>query len=216
MLSTLLDFFFPPRCPNCSSYVEQRGGFCPACAQRLIGLRSIARTPEAAECLAGIWALGHYREGVRDLLRALKYQKRRSVLPDFETLLEEGETVLAQLPRPLTAVAVPLSRERAQERGFNQTEEIFASWLGKHSIELVPALVRTRATAPLYDHTRTERRRELRGAFAPAENLDVTGLDILLVDDIMTTGATLIECARTLKRAGAHRIYALVLTSEHI
>ena len=178
MFSALIDFFFPPRCPNCSAYVERRGDFCPTCAARLIGLRSIARTSEAADCLAGIWTLGHYREGVRDLLRALKYQKRKYVLPDLQALLREGEEVLALLPRPLTAVAVPLSRARIQERGFNQTEEIFAPWLRAHDINLVPLLVRTRATAPLYDHTRAERRRELRGAFAVAAGADVAGRDI--------------------------------------
>ena len=216
MFDALLNFLFPPRCPICSSYVERRGGFCRACARRLIGVRVLARTPETARQLAGIWTLGHYREGVRDLLRALKYQQKKSALPHLHAMLAEGEEVLAQLPRPLTAVAVPLGRARQKARGFNQTEEIFASWLRAHDIALLPLLVRTRETAPLYEHTRAERQRELRGAFAVTEAMDVSGQDILLLDDIMTTGATLTECARTLKRAGARNVYAVALTSEHL
>ena len=77
-------------------------------------------------------------------------------------------------------------------------------------------LVRTRETAPLYERTRTERQRELRGAFALAVDADPAGRDVLLVDDIMTTGTTLTACAQVLKRAGARRVYAFVLASEHL
>ena len=216
MFRTFLNFLFPPRCPNCSAYVEHRGTFCAYCTSRLIGLHAIAFPRDARECLAGIWAFARYREGVRDLLRALKYQKKKSALPALHAILAVGEEALARLPRPLTAVPVPLAAERARTRGFNQADEIFAPWLRAHDIVLAALLVRTRETAPLYEHTREERRRELRGAFAVAAGADVRGRDILLVDDIMTTGTTLMECARVLKRAGARQIYAFVLASEHL
>ena len=203
MLSIIMEFIFPPRCPNCSAYVERRGTFCAPCMRRLVHVHALARPSDAAQDLDGVWAFAHYREAVRDLLRALKYQKQRSALPALHTLLVVGEDVLDDLPR-------------MRERGFNQAEEIFAPWLASHGIALRPLLVRTRETAPLYEHTRTERQRELRGAFALAADADAAGRDILLVDDIMTSGATLTECARTLKRAGAHRVYAFVLASEHL
>ena len=211
-----LNFLFPPRCPSCSTYVERRGIFCVACAQRLIGLHALACTGETQKYLDGIWAFAHYRTGVRDLLRTLKYRKQKSTLPALHMILTMGEEVLAPLPRPLVAVPVPLAPQRARERGFNQAEAIFAPWLAAHGIALRPLLVRTRETAPLYAHTRTERQRELRGAFAVAEGADVTARDVLLVDDIMTSGATLTECARILKRAGARHVYAFVLASEHL
>ena len=215
MFSIFLNFIFPPRCPNWSAYVEYRGAFCSDCASRFIGLHMLVRAGDAREALEGIWAFAHYREGVRDLLRALKYQKKKSALPALHTILKAGESTLAELPRPLTAVPVPLAPERARTRGFNQVEEIFAPWLAAHDITLAPLLVRTRETAPLYARTRTERRQELRGAFAVMEDMPAAGRDVLLVDDIMTTGTTLLECARTLKRAGAANVYALVLASEH-
>ena len=216
MLLTFLNFLFPPHCPNCSSYVERRGDFCVPCMRRLVHIHAIARSMENAEVLDGIWAFAHYREGVRNLLRALKYQRKKSALPALHTILAAGEEVLAQLPHPLTAVPIPLAPMRLRERGFNQVEEIFAPWLAAHDITLTPLLVRMRETAPLYARTRAERRQELRGAFAMAESAHAAGKDILLVDDIMTTGATLGTCARTLKRAGAHHIYAFVLASEHL
>ena len=215
MFSIFLDFIFPPRCPSCSAYVERRGAFCAACMRRLSMPHVLVRTAEMMAVLDGVWAFAHYREGVRDLLRGLKYQKRRSVLPALHSLLAAGDEFLAALPHPLVAVPVPLAPKRRKERGFNQSEEIFAPWLRVHGIPLARILVRTRETAPLYECTRTERQKELRGAFAVTEGADVTEKDILLVDDIMTTGATLTECARVLKRAGAQNVYAFVLASEH-
>lgn len=216
LFSMFLNFLFPPRCPNCRAYVERRGDFCAPCMRRLVHVHALVRPTEAADVLDGIWAFAHYREAVRDLLRALKYQKRKSALPPLHAVLQAGDGILAQLPHPIAAVPVPLAAERARTRGFNQAEEIFAPWLHAHDIALTALLIRTRATAPLYDHTRAERRRELRGAFAVTEGADVAGMDVLLVDDIMTTGATLTECARVLKRAGARRVYAFVLASEHL
>ena len=216
MFSALLNLFFPSRCPNCSAYVEDRGTFCAVCERRLVHVHALACPQEFLPYLDGIWAFAHYREGVRNLLRTLKYQRKKSALPALHKILAAGEAPLAQLPHPLTAAAVPLSPERLRTRGFNQVEEIFAPWLAAHDITLAPLLVRTRETAPLYARTRTERRQELCGAFAMAESAHAAGKDILLVDDIMTTGATLGTCARTLKRAGAHHIYAFVLASEHL
>ena len=211
-----LNFLFPPRCPSCSAYVERRGIFCAGCTQRLIGLHALACTGETQKYLDGIWAFAHYRAGVRDLLRTLKYRRQKSALPALHTILTMGEAALAPLPRPLVAVPVPLAPQRMRERGFNQAEEIFAPWLAAHGIALRPMLVRTRETAPLYERTRTERQRELRGAFALAVDADPAGRDVLLVDDIMTTGTTLTVCAQVLKRAGARRVYAFVLASEHL
>lgn len=216
LFSFLFDFLFPPRCPSCSVYVERRGSFCAACARQLIGLHTLTCTGETRTYLDGVWAFAHYRAGVRDLLRVLKYQKKCSVLPALHTILTMGAEVLTRIPHPIVAVPVPLAAERARLRGFNQAEEIFAPWLSAHGIALHPMLLRVRETAPLYEHTRTERRQELRGAFAVMEDMPVAGRDVLLVDDIMTTGATLTECARTLKRAGARHVYAFVLASEHL
>ena len=131
-------------------------------------------------------------------------------------MLAAGDEVFEQLPKPLIAVPVPLACERERLRGFNQVAEIFGPWLARHSVPLVPLLCRTRETAPLYERTRAERRKELRGAFSLCAEADIGGRDILLVDDIMTTGTTLEECARMLQHAGAGRVYAFVLASEHM
>ena len=91
---------------------------------------------DAREYLDGIWAFAQYREGVRDLLRALKYQKKREALPALHTILTVGAAVLTGLPHSLVAVPVPLAPQRVQDRGFNHAEAIFAPWLSSHGIAL--------------------------------------------------------------------------------
>lgn len=216
----LLSFLFPPHCPHCHAYVEERGDWCPACLAEIAhftvypGFGSVARA-----C-----SFGAYRGGLRDLIRGLKYQRRESALPYIETVLQfvaEGEqrAMAADFLRPgILAVPVPLARARQKERGFNQAERIFSGWLAEHGIEMQAVLARTRETRPMYGLGRHARRENLRGAFALADGVApgcIRGRRILLLDDILTTGATLEACAAVLHRAGAGEILGMVLASDH-
>ena len=102
MFSMFLNFLFPPRCPNCRAYVERRGDFCAPCMRRLVHVHALVRPTEAADVLDGIWAFAHYREAVRDLLRALKYQKRKSALPPLHAVLQAGDgfSHICRIPLP--------------------------------------------------------------------------------------------------------------------
>jgi len=113
------------------------------------------------------------------------------------------------------AVPVPLHKERYRERGFNQVELIFGDWLKGQGLPLERALVRTKRTGPLYKMRPAERRKSLKDAFSVAQDVDVSGKRILLLDDILTTGATLSACAAVLRHAGAERVDVLVFASDH-
>ena len=113
------------------------------------------------------------------------------------------------------AVPVPLHEARYRERGFNQVELIFGAWLEGQGLPLEQALVRTKQTGPLYRMRPSERRQSLKDAFSMARDADVSGKHILLLDDILTTGATLSACAAVLRRAGAARVDVLVFASDH-
>ena len=170
----------------------------PALSQRFIG---------------AVWALGIYRGGLRSLIHALKYRKKRSALPCIASFLQESSFVLPEGVD--VAVPVPLHEARYRQRGFNQVELIFGEWLSAHGIAMEQALVRTRKTEPLYKMARQERKKSLQGAFSLASGADVRGKHILLLDDILTTGATLSGCAAVLCQAGAERVDALVFASDH-
>ena len=218
MWETLLNFIFPPHCPLCHAYVEERGLWCPHCLQETLKLQRLPLKVPMQKAIAEAWAFGVYRGGLQSIIKALKYRGRRSTLPYIDTLLRAG-LADKQLHNILSgvdmAVAVPLYPAKEKQRGFNQAELIFKNFLQAADIPLTRQLVRLRATVSMYQLSEQERRQNLKNAFAVTAAKAVTGKNILLVDDILTTGATLHECAKVLKAAGAGTIYALVLASDH-
>jgi competence protein ComFC len=103
---------------------------------------------------------------------------------------------------------VPLHPARQRERGFNQAA-VLAEMLSAHmSIQMRPVLERIRFTTTQTAFDRAERMENLRDAFRLRKNGDVRELRVLLIDDVLTTGSTLSECARILKHAGARSVYA--------
>lgn len=215
---SLLDFIFPPHCPVCHAYVEQRGGWCPHCLQATLQLQRLPLSVPMQSALAEAWAFGIYREGLQSIIKSLKYRGRRSALPYIDTLLRSGLTD-AQLGNLLKSVnlatAVPLYPDKEKQRGFNQAELIFRNFLQEAAIPYARLLARQRPTTSMYKLSEQERRANVKNAFAVTSAKAVKGKNILLVDDILTTGATLQECAKVLKAAGAEKIFALVLASDH-
>ncbi len=155
-------------------------------------------------------AYGAYDGTLRDLLHLFKYQQVRSAAPLLGRLLNLG-LGRTELPENLLVVPVPLFRAKQRSRGFNQAEDIARNLVRcrtDDSIQLeVSALIRTRDTASQTGLTRHQRRSNLRGAFAVPLPEKVRGRNILIVDDVMTTGTTAGECARVLLRAGASQVF---------
>ena len=227
----LMMFLYPPHCPACGKYLERRGAWCADCLAGANAVRRLRMTVEEREVVTEAWALGIYDGALKKLVQQLKYRKHMDVLPYVQTFLQSVERDFFQkclLAAPkacdnatgaratkFVAVPVPLYRQKEQQRGFNQTELLFKQWLTDHGIVMERLLIRTRATRPQYGLSKDERKTNMRGAFAVPEEKrhDVQDRDILLLDDIYTTGVTCAECARALKKAGAHRVIALALTS---
>jgi ComF family protein len=105
-------------------------------------------------------------------------------------------------------VPVPLHPTRQRERGFNQASLLAESLSAQISTPSQPVLERIRYTTTQTALDRAERMENLHNAFRLRKNADVRGLRVLLIDDVLTTGSTLSECARVLKRAGATSVHA--------
>jgi ComF family protein len=168
-------------------------------------------------------AYGSYEGGLRDLIHLLKYNHVRpaagvlgrmlaeaieDLLPDFATGApsKPGVGLGGRLP---VIVPVPLHSSRQRERGFNQSEEI-----ARAAAKLLPGfelntevLARKRWTESQIGLTRHQRRANLRGAFAVVGPEFIAARDVLLVDDVFTTGTTVSECARILSHSGASRVF---------
>ena len=210
-----------------------QGSYCAVCGQVLQLPASIHRdrqetpveeaNPDEARCLLcrridppyeRAVAYGSYEGGLRDLIHLLKFQQ---VSPAAKVLGRALAGTIASLEKTMpvgtiAVVPVPLHKKKQAQRGFNQAERIARCALRQLSrpkrFELCTGvLLRSRDTSSQIGLTSHQRRENLRGAFVVSDPTRISGRDILLVDDVVTTGTTAAECARVLIRAGAARVW---------
>jgi ComF family protein len=159
-------------------------------------------------------AYGSYDGTLRDLVHLLKFDQVRPIAPVLGRMLAEAIAALdpALPPGKIAVVPVPLYPRKKAQRGFNQAELIARGALKHLALPdrfelLTRALVRTRDTGTQIGLSRPQRRENLRSAIAVKDTGSIAHRNILLVDDVYTTGATASECARVLLRAGATRVW---------
>ncbi len=188
-------------CPACDADLPRLAGtLCPRCALPSPGSALCGRClADAPRYDATVAALA-YRFPADTLVHALKFRSQLALAPLMGDLLIEAIRERIDL-----VVPVPLSRERLRERGYNQAAEIARHVAKERRARLeLTIVIRERDTRAQADLPWSDRARNVRGAFRCERSLD--GAAIAVVDDVMTTGATLDELAATLKRAGAARV----------
>lgn len=212
--TTLIYLIYPPLCPVCQEIVDERYQLCEKCAAQIFRLDTLEKFPSP---ISGVIRVTQYRGGTRPLLRRLKFDSNRNVLPALQKILYDSSDraeVKEFLAGINLATFVPLHEKRLRKRGYNQTELIFKDWLTAQNLAAENLILRTKNTPHLYKYKPSERREILKGAFSLVEGADVAGKNILIVDDIYTTGTTAASCAELLKRAGAAKIFVMAFASD--
>jgi ComF family protein len=198
------------------------GGVCSICGERIFSSYAFADGEQESLCglcrrvepaFARATAYGSYQSGLRELIHLLKYGGVRPAANVLGRMLGEAiATLEPSFPADsIPVIPVPLHRTKLRQRGFNQAELIArAAVKGFNPARLrlcAVVLERKRDTASQIGLTTHQRRENLRGAFGVAQPEIVKGREVLVVDDVYTTGATVSECSRVLRRAGANKVW---------
>jgi competence protein ComFC len=228
MLSGIASLVYPPICTICAASVGSDEYLCADCDAKLLRIKApfcskccepfdgaITTTFACANCSHRVLhfdaAISAYRSrGIaRHIILNFKYGRQ------FHLRHLVGSWLLTALDdsrirdRKFDAIVpVPLHPARQRERGFNQAALLAERVSDRIGVRTRPILQRVRFTTTQTAFDRAERIQNLRDAFRLRKNADVRGLDVLLIDDVLTTGSTLSECARVLKKNGARLVYA--------
>jgi ComF family protein len=220
----LLNISRLPVCEECLSAMRPiAGGVCSICGERLVSPYAFSGEHGEPRCglcrrleppFARASAYGSYDGGLRELIHLLKYERVRPAANVLGRML--AEVIAALEPcfgrNVVLVVPVPLHAGKLRQRGFNQSELIARVALklrpsGNRTALSASVLERQRETQSQIGLTRHQRRENIRGAFVVAKPDEMAGREILLVDDVFTTGTTVSECARILRRAGASKVW---------
>ena len=189
-------------CPRCAlpvgPFADLRGG-CSACRDHSLGFDAAL-------------ALGPYDGDLRDLCLRLKHERNAWLAPWLgELFVDARGPAISHLTQGAWIVPIPLHWWRHWQRGYNQAEALALGLARRLNVPIYRPLRRVTATERLASKGRTERANAMHGVFRARPSRQLSGRTILLVDDILTTGATCGDAARALKKAGATRVIVVVI-----
>lgn len=232
----LIDIVYPPRCHICHDFLlngqreDESQFFCRTCAADFYRITSplcpVCSTPLDSslddhlceDCLRkrphyeATYACYMYNGAIMDAIHQFKYGSKSFLSESLGPLFAQfAENVVQQSATTLT-VPVPLHPKRLRERGFNQSLLLARHVAGKLGTELdFLSLRRVKYTNPQTGLGKEERRKNVRNAFQVVSPEAVKDKTVLLIDDVATTGNTLNECSRILRKSGCTDVYCLVL-----
>ena len=205
----LLDLLYPPRCPFCRRLLDGRMRVCQYC-ERSLPYMPAGKLDRAFSNVDECFSVLKYECDVRKSLHRYKFGGVTAYAGCYAGLLAEcieDNAIYAD-----AATWSPLSKRRLRERGYDQARLLAEGAAEYMEIPCLPLLKKCRHNAAQSGtKSAEERRRNVRGVYSYAGTAPLDGITVLLVDDIITTGSTLDECAGVLRRAGAAKILALTL-----
>ena len=223
LYSRLIGFVFPPQCVICEQLHESEDYFicgrcrhsllkydspyCPACHQKLDFGKERCAVCRTRSPVSKVVAVGDFDDILRPLIHAYKYQGVVPIGNFLGTLLAEQFRQFELSDKYDLIIPIPLHPSRERKRGFNQSRIIAECLADNLEIDCDSAsLVRIKKTRTQTGLNREQRLDNIRDAFALSREVRCDGMNIMLVDDVTTTGATSVESAKILRKAGAKSI----------
>jgi len=197
----ILDLFFPKNCLECKSYGKY---ICSGC------LKKVRKNGWNSDWVYSVWK---YEKVIRKAILALKYKYSTDIAEELATHLARVLKIENIDLEDACLVPIPLHWYRKNFRGFNQSEEVGKLIAKKMNWKFIPdLLIRNKSTTPQTQLTGSARRQNLRGAFSLNPNCLVpSAYCLVLFDDVLTTGSTLLEASKVLRGGGVKRILCLTI-----
>lgn len=214
MLQHLLAILFPPKCVLCRKLLtKDETDLCHTCR---IEAPEFQKAKIKLSFLAGWTAVWYYTGNIRDSMLRYKFRNARSYADCYGRMLAM-KLLREELDRPDVLSWIPISPARAYRRGYDQVELIAQVVARELHLQVIRTLKKVRNTPPQSGiREASARRANVLGAYVPVDPTFLYGKKVLLLDDIITTGATASECARVLLTAGAKEVYcAAVAAANH-
>lgn len=199
IIERLISLITPFECINCSSEGEL---LCKLCQQNL----EPAPKRQISE-ITGVYAVASYKNMAKDLIWRLKYQNNRQAAKLIAELISQALPLCHDFDFIIPA---PTSAKRARRRGYDQAKLIARHVSKQTSIPYKDALVRLGSSSNQVGATRRARQNQIKGVFGVKPSINLENINILLIDDVSTTGSTLQEAAETLKNYGAKQVSVAV------
>lgn len=221
LLETIIAVVAPLQCAVCT---HQGEALCDTCGDDLLTevpsrcFRCLRRTNDYQTCsiclphapLRHVWVRSEYDNGISEIIRSYKYNRNRALARPLAKLLAQN---LPYHKQPLVIVPIPTATARVRQRGYDHSY-LLSHALGQELGWPVMAHLRREGQARQVGAKRRSRFEQLKRAFRPVKVELLAGASVLLVDDVITTGATLSEAARSLKSAGAKSISAVTIAHK--
>jgi competence protein ComFC len=206
-LSALMDLLFPPRCIFCREVIPSGAQICKKCGEEISHINAVKymNVPEAGKAILCIVPYP-YSGQVRQSIIRFKFQGQKQFASFYGEKI--GELIQkSKLNLQFDVItSVPISAQRRKLRGYNQSELIARTVAGQIDLPYRDYLIKTTDNKEQHKLSEKERLKNVRGVYRSLHQEEFFGKRILLVDDIVTTGATLSECALVLLRGGAKEV----------
>lgn len=211
ILDYLLEILFPKRCISCNSSSDW---FCQKCISTVEFLDDNFIPPPPY--LSAVIAIAKFKGSLKEAIHAFKYESVKELGHALGDLaIQHLSDNCLNFVRRRIVVPVPLHKWKLVDRGFNQSLILGERIAQRLNLVINKnVLIKTRSTSNQVDLKKEERKNNLKGAYKVTNPSAIKNKRILLIDDVLTTGSTLSECAKTLKKAGARDVAGLVLALD--
>ena len=211
LAKSFLNMLYPLHCLGCQKPLEASNDLC-LCGHCMVSISPNAMPPfELEELPVRAYSACLYDDSLKELIHKFKYKGKTVLAKAFSKLMLDCIKDNPEVTDADLITVVPLHKERLKEREFNQSLLIASPISKEYSLPLANTLQKTRKTKYQNELLKSERLKNLRGAFSVFSKIDISGKKILLIDDVMTTGSTLSECAKTLLDGGALSVTCFTL-----